>query len=396
MELKKDHRILFLLAHSYWKANPNCVSLVERCERDKLPFDLYCPGKNSCKGEGKEIADWLWLVRRVFPSALKNCFLKPWKAKIIWNNLVHFFELKEKLKQKKYDLIVTCDPTGLSLLKKLGFSGEVPLVYLSFHILFRSELTTKNTRALADSEKSSLLKISLALSQDPNRRTKLSQESGLAEEVIQCVAVAPEQRPFRSEKSPILNSKSKMVLYCGNIETWNLESGLEEVAAQIPEEFCLRIHTHFAPSKSFIRRINKIKEKHNLEFSYAFLTEEELVHLVDQSYVGLAPYFPQDSSWMVNQTLYHIGKASTKIAYYCMRKKPVITTKLPSLNLALSKYPFGISIGNWSEVGSAINDIDANYSRYSEEAYRYYESELNPTQPIETFWQSIKGLMPRP
>ncbi|NBX83383.1 hypothetical protein EBQ90_09905 [bacterium] len=62
---------------------------------------------------------------------------------------------------------------------------------------------------------------------------------------------------------------------------------------------------------------------------------------------------------MVNQTLFHIGKASTKIAYYCFRKKPVITTPLPSLVNALSKHAFGIACEDWKDISSAILKIDA-------------------------------------
>jgi len=393
MDSSITKRILFLYPYGYWPANPNCVSLVARCEQEGTPFDLFCPTAKNCRGQGREIGEWVWLVRRMLFSATKQTFRRPWKVFQIWKSVLHFYKLKQHLRHHSYSLIITCDATGLGLLSRLKFRGGVPVVYLSYHILFRHELKTLNEHFLAQRETEALPYVKLALSQDENRKHLLANELGIPPEKIQCVAVAPEERPSKVSQNSIYRDP-KIVLYCGNIERWNLESILESVTNGIPKGFSLRIHTHFEPQRELYRKLMKLDEQRLLHFTFSFLNEEELVHLIDSSYIGLAPYFPQSDSWMVNQTLHHIGKASTKIAYYCMRKKPVITTELPSLSAALGKYPFGRALKDWEHIEKTICDIESNYSYYSEGAYAYYLSELSPTLGLNRFWDKIKGLIP--
>ncbi|NDD05891.1 MAG: hypothetical protein EB078_13385, partial [Proteobacteria bacterium] len=301
MDLSAQKKILFLYPYGYWHANPSCVSLVERCQADNLSFDLVCPSRANCLGEGKEIAEWVWLVRRIIPSALKQSVRRPWKLKTIWRSVIHFFQMKNLIHRSHYSLIVTCDATGLSLLNRMEIPNQVPVVYLSFHILFRTELRTANEKALARKETASLPFVSLVLSQDTNRKGLISKELDIRNTPIDCIAVAPEQRfPHLSNFPP--NKDGKMILYCGNLEKWNLEEIIDKVASKIPTGFYLRVHTHFKPPSTLLKKIRFLEDHQGLHFTFNFLNEKGLVDLIDESYLGLAPYFPQSSSWMVNQT----------------------------------------------------------------------------------------------
>lgn len=393
MDKSITKKILFLYPYSYWPANPNCVSLIERCESEGFPFDLFCPSLQNCRGSGKEIGEWVWLVRRIFLSALKQSFSRPWKIWSIWKSIFYFFDLKHRIKIGEYSLIVTCDASGLGLLNRLKFRGNTPLIYLSYHILFRNELRTQNEKMLAQKEILMVPLVSLALSQDNNRKNLIAKELKLSPDKIRCVAVAPEPR-FSQLKSSFKANNSKMILYCGNIEKWNIEELLDVIAEGIPANFYFRIHTHFKPPKSLHKRLLKLHERQLIQFTFSFLSEKELVHLIDSSYIGLAPYFPKNDSWMVNQTLYHIGKASTKTAYYCMRKKPVIVTPLPSLTSALDQYPFGRAISDWSTIAQTILEIDSNYEDFSNAAWNYYQNELCPTERLNLFWKELINLVP--
>lgn len=394
MDYLREERVLFLYPYDYWPANPNCVSLVERCEKDGLSFDLVCPSSHNCRGKGREIPEWVWLARRPVYSALKQSLRRPWKIKALWGGLIHFYGLRRRFKNQNYSLVVTCDSLGLALLNRLNFNHGIPIIYLSYHILFRNELSTKNEKALADGEDHLVNDVRLALSQDENRKHLIAKELRLPDAIIHCIPVAPEERFPIAEKSSTQDG-SKMILYCGNIENWNMEEVLDAVAANIPPNFHLRIHTHFKPHKRLHQKLLKLDEKNVLHFTFSFLSEEDLIHLIDSSYIGLAPYFPKPDSWMVNQTLHHIGKASTKIAYYCMRKKPVITTPLPSLLSSLSRYPFGRTISDWSKINLPLLEIDQNYCYFSSAAYAYYRSELCPTKGLNRFWEEITNLIPR-
>ena len=393
MEVTSKTRVLFLYPFGYWPANPNCVSLVQRCESDGFSFDLFCPSAPNCRGEGKEISEWVWLVRRIFLSAFKQSFRRPWKLGAIWKSVINFYFLKRRIRNRNYSLVITCDAVGLSLLSQMRLPMNVPIVYLSFHILFRNEIKSKNERALGQREDKLLRAISLILSQDNNRRQLISKELGFCEDQIHCIAVAPENRLFPIFSNNTKRPNEKMILYTGNLEKWNLEGVLEQVSLSIPNGFFLRIHTHFPPHRTLRKKLERLEKQNRLQFSFAFLDEPGLVELIDQSYICLAPYFPQTSSWMVNQTLFHIGKASTKIAYYCFRKKPVITTPLPSLVNALSKHAFGIACEDWKDISSAILKIDSNYSHFSENAYQYFEAELNPSEALNCFWRNTTSLI---
>lgn len=386
--------ILFLYPYGYWKANPNCVSLVQRCEKAQIPFDLICPSQKECLGNSKAISEWLWFVRRIVPSAFRQSLRRPWKIINIWTSVLHFFVLKHKIKKNTYSVIITCDPSGLGLLSRLKPHFSTPVVYLSFHILFRSEIQSKNEQALASREREAAFLVQLALSQDENRRNHASTETSIDLNKFSCISVAPEANWFPQSTQKSVATKSKTILYCGNLESWNLQDLLENLAQNLPKDFHFRIHTHFKPSSELLNKLWSLEKKNLLEFTYSFLTEQELVRLIDSSFMGLAPYFPKSDSWMVNKTLYHIGKASTKIAYYCMRQKPVITTPLPSLVSALSHYQFGVALENWSHISEAVARIENNYELFSSEARRYYEKELDPTHTLDAFWKKIQDLIP--
>lgn len=386
--------ILFLYPYSYWRANPNCVSLVERCEKTQVPFELICPSQKDCVRNGKAIGEWVWFVRRVFLSAVKQSLRRPWKAKKIWTSVIHYLLLKEKLRKQAYSLVITCDASGLGLLTRLCPQPSFPVVYLSFHILFRSELKSVNDEALAKRESTGAPHVTLALSQDETRKTLVSIETGIPLQRISCSAVAPEPHWFQPPLPCSHPNGPKIVLYCGNLEKWNLEEVLEPLANNLAKNFLLRVHTHFKPAPELLKKLKTLEKKQLVDFSYAFLSETDLVTLIDSCYVGLAPYFPQSDSWMVNQTLFHIGKASTKIAYYCMRKKPVITTPLPSLVKALSEYQFGIGLNDWSQIKAALKKIELQYSLFSSEAHRYFQEQLDPSQNMDRFWKNIEELIP--
>ncbi|NBT59284.1 hypothetical protein EBT16_10930 [bacterium] len=250
MDQLKNKRILFLYPYGYWPANPNCVSFIERCEKDGIPFDLVCPSALNCRGDGKAISEWAWLVRRLFFSAIKQSFRRPWKTPIIWKTLLHFYDLKHRIKNGRYSSIVTCDATGLGLLQRMALKQTVPIIYLSYHILFRSELKTRNEQILARRESQMIQSVTLALSQDESRKKLIAAELNLPEEKIQCIPVAPEDR-FKKKDSLAPSNSSKMILYCGNIEKWNIEEVLNSISESIPAGYHLRIHTHFQPPKSF-------------------------------------------------------------------------------------------------------------------------------------------------
>lgn len=232
--------------------------------------------------------------------------------------------------------------------------------------------------------------MSLFLSQDENRKKLISKELGIKKELIFCSAVAPEMRGLSKAASISKGTSKKQLLYCGNLDNWNLEPHLEVVISNLPSNYYLRVHTHFKPNRKLKKRIDRLAEEGQLIFSQSFLDEEGLIRLIEEADVGLAPYFPKPDSYMVNQTLFHIGKASTKIAYYALCRKPIITSPLPSLNEALNQYSFGKAILNWQELAQALQEIDKRYDFFSNEAFRYYENELCPTEPLNLFWREIQ------
>jgi hypothetical protein len=176
-----------------------------------------------------------------------------------------------------------------------------------------------------------------------------------------------------------------MVLYCGNIENWNIKNNLYELVDSLPADFYLRIHTHFSLDKRTRATIMGLEKSGAVKFSQGFMEEKKHLELIQKAFVGLAPYFPQQGNWMTGKNIYHLGLSSSKISYFCALGIPVLSSYLPSLKHYNDIYKFGELFSEYGQISEKIRAIEKNHTEFSKNARAFYEQVLDPKRSLDQF-----------
>ncbi len=138
---------------------------------------------------------------------------------------------------------------------------------------------------------------------------------------------------------------------------------------------------------SYVRSIMEVNSN-NLYFSKKVYAFDDLYLVYNPIDIGIALYR------YVDQNFGLIGKASGKMAFYFMYKKPVIVNFLKGYSEIIDKYNCGIvihDINNPEEWRNAILKIKSNYAYYSQNAYECYLKEFDFRAKSVDFLNYIKG-----
>jgi hypothetical protein len=321
---------------------------------------------------------------------MKIIFLFPaWvKAKKLLNRL------RNGIQKGDFSQIIAIDPHGLCLTKQiLPSKSTIVLNYCSFEILFTSEILKVWQRDLFNNSNEMSERVDRILVQDNERRDSLIEQSSFKTKEIHLVPVAPEINGPKKTITPQVQlskeSLPKMVLYCGNIENWNIKNNLDELIVNLPVDFYLRIHTHFPLERRTRAAIKEFEKSGTVKFSQGFMEEKEHLELIQKAFVGLAPYFPQKGSWMTGKNIYHLGLSSSKISYFCALGIPVLTSSLPSLKNYNDIYKFGELFTDWGQIHQKIRTIEQNHVEYSKNARTFYEQALYPKHSLDNFCKNL-------
>jgi hypothetical protein len=388
--------ILILIPYSYWKANPTIFGVLNRLQSMGMNFLIVSPLRSDDRDSEHQsyLPDPFWNPSLEWGKKIK---LLPW----IVCHFTSWLKAKKLLRLLRYEIakqgfsqIIAIDPQGLCVAKKvLTSKNSLILNYLSFEIIFKSEALTKWQRDLFEVVHEMNARVSRILVQDIERRDHLIAESKFKTSDIHLVPVAPEIGLREEGRVPDINISSddrrKMILYCGNIENWNIKDRFDEIMGGIPSDYYLRIHTHFPIDKKTRTTVLRYEQRGLLDFSQGFMDESEHITLLRKAFLGLAPYVPQTGSWMTGKNLYHLGLSSSKISYFCALGIPVLTSLLPSLKFYNDIYNFGELFSDWDQIPLKIKSIEQNYNEHSRNARNFYEQVLDPKQALDSFCKAL-------
>jgi glycosyltransferase involved in cell wall biosynthesis len=390
---KTDPGILFLIPYKHWELNPTIIGILKRLRNSDCPIDLVSPSPKKIEEyDHFYLSQSSWAVKGSWQSRLR--YLKK--------DIIHFGEkirdltqikkLKKSISMKSYSKVVAVDPQGMALADKLDIvSKDIDLVYLSFEILFREDAQSKDDRKLCKIERAMVKKATTYITQDFFRQKQLIKQLPIESKKCFLVPVAPEipQKQALSDRILFKTKSEKILLYCGNIENWNIKHCLEEIAIRLPEGYKFRIHTSFPVSPSLLNRISELEKKGRVKFTNGFLSEKDHLRLLNTADIGFAPYFPNKESWMTHNNLFHLGLSSTKVAYFSALGLPMITTSLPSLKYFWEKYPFGALIRNIDDFNSSLEWVEDNYEDCSINAQLFYQEVLEPSFSLDQICQEL-------
>ena len=282
-----------------------------------------------------------------------------------------------------YDLIIGIDSSGIISAYEYAKRYDVPLVYLSFEISFRDELSSKAKLEEKEKERLASQFANLVIIQDKWRARLLSDENGLQLEKFEYMPVSPASSPsirasdYLRKRFNIPKGQT-IVLHSGTFAAWTCADELIENVATWPEGFLLIVHTRYIPGKNdkYIQTVRKAKLS-NVVLSTEPLPADDYEQLVASADIGLVFYKPEPLSPFGRKNLQIIGLSSGKFSFYMKYGLPVISIGQQSYQELLKAYAFGENVSSFSEMPAALMRVRTNYDQHQTEARRLFSEKLD-------------------
>lgn len=300
------------------------------------------------------------------------------------------------IQARRYSTIVGVDPLGIAVADRLNRWAKRPLVYISFEILCAEEVVSEDEAVLMRLERSACRGSSLVLIQDEERLELFCRETSFPRDKIVMVPVAPP--PQNVVKSDYLRAtlgipwEKRIVLFCGNLWSWSSRDQLAEMVSYWPHNYCLVIHLPSTVDKRMAQYLKRLTETGKIYWSSTPLPRKEMASMIASADFGLAPYITVPDGWMGGENQYHIGFGSSKVSCYAACGLPVLARRLPVFDREFTKYQCGKVYDRIAETGKMLEEMDRNYSHYSEEARRFYRERLNPVGGMQRFCNKLLDL----
>jgi hypothetical protein len=337
-----------------------------------LPFDFFFRWGSPIKG---------------LPLRLARRFLIPGTDSSYSLCFDHAFF--KYFQASRYSVIIGVDPHGIVLADALNGWTNKPLVYISFEILFGDDVDEKRDQELLRLERAAGRRSSLLLIQDDERSEAFCRETSFPRDRVCTVPVAPPPRQIgRSDflrRTLKIPPEKRIVLYCGNLQSWSSRDELAELVSYWPDEYCLVIHNRSKVQRTLGRFLDKLTETGKIFISAAPVGRKEMADLVGSADFGFAPYKPVPGDLWTGKNLYHLGFASGKVSYYALCGLPILARPLPVFEREFSRYQCGKIYYRLSETRELLEEMWRGYEHYSLESKRFYAERLNPEAGMDKF-----------
>jgi hypothetical protein len=282
-----------------------------------------------------------------------------------------------------YDLIIGVDSLGIIRASTYAKRFNLPLVYLSFEIFFRDELSTQKEIEEKDRETAASRSADLVIIQDTRRGKLLSAENNLSLNKFEYLPVSPDGFRYDGESDYLrrrfnISEERTIVLQSGSLAEWTCAGELIESVAKWPEGFILVIHipNESKQSEPYVQAIRR-EELPNVFLTTGALPTEEYEKMVDSADIGLVLYKPVPSSRYVQKNIEHIGLASGKFSFYMKYGIPVISFAQKEYDRLLRNYAFGENIDAFDDMPQALRRVRSHYDHHRREACRFFSEKLD-------------------
>ena len=381
----KNQRSRFLLIYPYpdIDSNPTMALLLETLSARRIEVDvLFC--EDSAFSSPKQYDGNVNFIAK--PSGYFSAALTSMPRSVhnyLWHLPMSIY------KAGKYSTILGVDPSGLILADHFNRWAHLPLVYISFEILFRDEASSPSEEKMKNLEISASKNVSLALVQDEERAKALVEENSFPQHTLAMVPNSP--RPQARVQSDYLRKKlnippeKKIVLYCGLLTSWSSRDEIQDTVSYWPKNYVLVIHMRQVPDRRMTLYLQNLKKTNKVFFSNRPIPMENMTEMVSSADFGIAPYKPTPDSWTSGKNIFHMGLSSGKVAYYAMCGLPMIGSALPVYKREFKRYNCGLIYERIAEIGDLLEELDQNYEQYSVGAKYFYEKKLNPIEPMNSF-----------
>ena len=300
----------------------------------------------------------------------------------------------QKLRGAKYSFVIAVDPQGLYAARYLLENLSLPLIYLSFEILFHDELEKDEELYLKTVEIELSRRAAFIIIQDEERGKLLASENGLSDALFLYLPNAPSDAEYSGDGSYLrdrfnIPSSKKIVLHTGSFDFWTAGEELIAAAAAFPDEFVLVVHSRQIPGKNdLVSRMQGIADPATVCFSTAPLAFDDYTKLVDSCDVGLVLY-KMSPTIFTQKNLFHIGLSSGKFAYFARHGKPVITSDLPSYRAIFNRSYNGVYTPKVSALGEILREYAKEFPQMGRNNRLFFCEELDFSKNIVPIMERI-------
>jgi hypothetical protein len=383
-------RIALLYPHADLQTNPGLLALLYALREDGAELCLYMTRKDR------------------YPQVSGPFDVQPFPGEVrLWSGdlagtLAEWsLLLQGKLRGRKnlfshrYDLVIGVNSEGIIAAGRYARRFGVPLVYLSYEIFFREELTRLADLKEKAREIEASRRADLVIIQDEERGELLTKENGIPASRFAFLPVAPAGEEGGGKTDWLyrrfgIPEDRKIVIHAGSFEDWTCAGELLETTGDWPREALLVVHTRYE-AKNMGKYMNILKGNlsDRVVFSLKPLDTEEYGRMLRSAHIGLVLYkrtVGSRYSKYHGNNIMNIGLSSGKFASYMKYGLPSISLGQQTYRRLLGKYRFGFDIDTMTEIPGAITRILRAYDLHSSEAKRLFVKRLR----FDLHWPQLR------
>ncbi len=297
-------------------------------------------------------------------------------------------------------MLLGVDPRGLALARGLNARAGLPLVYLSFEILFREEVGPAEAGMKA-AELAACADVALALVQDEERAAALAGATGLPRAAMALVPNAPAPGPEAQPVPPSdllrrrlgIAPERRIVLYTGSLAggprctccaRWSGTGPGSScsccTAARPAARGCAPGWRACAPRGGWKSRRTPCPQRSWAPCMLGGLPAGALHARADDGRV--AP------------NIAHLGLSSGKGAHAARCGLAILASDLEGFRREFAAYGCGEVYTRLEQTGGLLARMAARREAYSAGARRFYAERLDPRGPMAAFCDRLEGLLP--
>jgi len=289
--------------------------------------------------------------------------------------------LEPRLAEKKYAFVIATDPQGLAAAGHVLELVDCPLVYLSFEILFKDELTDPKDLRLKEKECELSQRAALVIVQDERRGTLLARENGIPPGRFIYLPNAP-SGPSRNGKSTFLLQRFAIprekiiVLHAGSFAEWTHGEELCNQAHEWDDRFVLVVHTRHRPGNDpYLAKIAAACDPRRVKFSTEPLPFDAYGELISGCDIGLVLYKPLPGKF-TQKNIMEIGLSSGKFSWFMRHGKPVVASNIPTYQQLCASEKIGVVAEDIRALGASLERLSATLPDYSRRCLSFFDSSL--------------------
>jgi hypothetical protein len=382
--------LLVVFPHRYLDSHPTMLQVLEALVQKWAYVDIMSP-RGECRiTAGASVAEADFAFRRWSGNPFEkfNRFGRLCKSIATW---------RLKKQHWRYAAVIGVDPDGLGEAHALSREMGVPLVYLSFEILFRDEVTGEVESTMKAREVEASRDVKLVLVQDELRAGLLRQENDFQGAKFCLVPVAPQ--PIEVPRSDFLRRSlgvaidTKLVLLAGTLLPFNSRDLLEEMVSFWPEKYRLVVHCRFPPYPREQKLLDRLTRTGRVSVSANPLASAQMPELYVSADFCLLPYSLDPTVWQSWKNVENMGLSSGKAAYAAMCGRPMVASEMPTYRELFGKFDCGATYRRLAEIPDILDTLSRNYSHHCREARRCYDEAMNPVSGIRDFCRAFDELV---